>query len=176
MPAKKSKKRVAKTTAKVTKRSSKKSKVSTKKTKGSSNKAKGSSNKAKGSPKQAKGSSKVANFFISQLKFWVLRFCIIFAIALFGYTVYSDSKIREKFEGQKWALPAHVYTRPLELYIGQQLDVALLREELNELGYVARTNADRVGSYYFSESKIDIYQREFRFWDGLQKAQLTTLE
>jgi len=162
MPAKKSKKRIAKTTAKVTKRSSKKSKVSTK--------------KAKGSPKQAKGSSKVTRFFISQLKFWVLRFCIIFAIALLGYTVYLDSKIREKFEGQKWALPAHVYTRPLELYIGQQLDVALLRDELNELGYVARTNADRVGSYFFSESKIDIYQREFRFWDALQKAQLTTLE
>ncbi|MCL4130705.1 UNVERIFIED_CONTAM: hypothetical protein GTU68_045326 [Idotea baltica] len=147
-------------------------------TKASSNGAKkaGKRKKAKGGTKQAKAPSKVTGFLFAQLKYWLLRFCIVFAICLFAYTVYLDIKIREKFEGQKWALPAHVYSRPMELYLGQQLDVTLLREELDELGYRPRVNADRVGSYYFSGSKVHIYQRKFQFWDGLQNAQLTTLE
>jgi len=92
-----------------------------------------------------------------------------------AYTVYLDVTIRKKFEGQKWALPAHVYTRPLELYLGQKLDKSLVQAELDELGYVDRVNLDRVGSFRFSQNQLAIYQREFRFWDGVRPQQIIRL-
>jgi len=91
---------------------------------------------------------------------------------MLAYTVYLDSKIRGKFEGQKWALPAHVYTRPMELYLGQAFDQDQLQQELDELGYVERPNLQRVGSFRFNDDGLSIYQRQFRFWDGLREQQL----
>ena len=44
--------------------------------------------------------------------------------------VYLDAQVREKFEGKRWALPAKVYARPLELYPGQQLSADDLQLEL----------------------------------------------
>jgi len=104
-------------------------------------------------------------------KFTLWRAMIIAVVAVIGFTVYLDVSIRKQFEGQKWALPAHVYTRPMELYIGQNIDRDVVQAELDELGYVSRTQIDRVGSYRFSNDELAIYQREFRFWDGLREQQ-----
>ena len=114
--------------------------------------------------------------WLSVSLFWFVRLCIIGAVGLLAYTAYLDVQIRNKFEGQKWALPAHVYTRPMEIYIGQQLDFDLLEQELDELGYQAKNNVDRVGTYNFTGAKLDIFQRQFRFWDGLRAAQRTTID
>ena len=116
--------------------------------------------------------SRLASFF----GFWILRLSLLIAVPLLAYTVYLDATIREKFEGQKWALPAHVYTRPLELYLGQRLNASLIEAELGELGYVQRVSLDRVGSFDISADKVSIYQREFRFWDGLRPHQLIHIE
>lgn len=112
---------------------------------------------------------------LGALKFWGLRLIIVGAVILFATTAYLDLKIRKQFEGQKWALPAHVYTRPMELYVGQQLDRQLVEAELLELGYQARQNIARVGSYKITPETIQIHQREFRFWDGLQSQQQLTI-
>ena len=108
--------------------------------------------------------------------FIVLRLGLVVFVCLLGYTVYLDSKIRGKFEGQKWALPAHVYTRPMELYIGQRLDRGELQQELIELGYVDRPSLQKVGSFSFDSNQVSIFQREFRFWDGLRPQQLIRLD
>jgi len=39
-------------------------------------------------------------------------------VALVLYVIPLDRTVREKFEGKRWALPARVYARPLELYTG----------------------------------------------------------
>jgi len=116
-------------------------------------------------------SSRVRSSLFQFIKFWLLRAVLVTFVMLLGLTVYLDASIRKKFEGQKWALPAHVYTRPLELYIGQRLDRDLIQSELVELGYGVRNDLDRVGSYRFSTRELAIYQREFRFWDGLRPQQ-----
>jgi penicillin-binding protein 1B len=108
---------------------------------------------------------------VSGLKFWCLRLIMASAVALFATTAYLDVKIRKQFEGQKWALPAHVYTRPMELYVGQQLDLQQVEAELLELGYQVRQDIQRVGSYKITADSLEIHQREFRFWDGLQSQQ-----
>ena len=104
-----------------------------------------------------------------------LRLCIVLFVALLGFTAYLDITIRKQFEGKKWALPAHVYTRPMELYVGQVLDRAVVEAELSELGYINRETINRVGSYRFSETELTIFQREFRFWDELREQQITRI-
>ncbi len=111
----------------------------------------------------------------SALKFWTPRLLIIGLLGMLAFTVYLDVSIRKKFEGPKWALPAHVYTRPLELYVGQRIQPGLIEDELKELGYQSRQQADRVGSYLRNASDFEIYQREFRFWDGFRGQQITRL-
>jgi penicillin-binding protein 1B len=110
------------------------------------------------------------------LKSGLLRLFILGFVLLLGFTAYSDIKIRKQFEGQKWALPAHVYTRPMELYLGQRLDRGLVQAELEELGYQERTDITRVGSYRFTQDELAMHQREFQFWDGLQPRQQVEIE
>ena len=109
------------------------------------------------------------------LRYWLVRLLIICFVMLIGFTAYLDIKIRKQFEGQKWALPAHVYTRPMELYLGQHFDRELVQDELNELGYQPRNSLQRVGSYQFNDNSLAIHQRAFRFWDGLQKQQILNI-
>ena len=108
---------------------------------------------------------------LEYFKQFAWRAALIMAVALLGFTVYLDIQIVKKFEGQKWALPAHVYTRPLELYTGLSMSQSLLIAELDELGYIARPNADRVGTFHITANSLTIFQREFQFWDGLRPAQ-----
>lgn len=110
------------------------------------------------------------------LWFWIWRFALLGWVLFVGFVAYTDIAIRHKFEGQKWALPAHVYTRPMELYIGQKIDLTLVEQELQELGYRRRSDTQRVGSYTLSDNTIQIHQREFRFWDSLQPKQHVNIE
>ena len=107
--------------------------------------------------------------------FLSLRLGLVLFVFMLAYTVYLDSKIRGKFEGQKWALPAHVYTRPMELYIGQPFDRQQVQQELIELGYADRPDLNKVGSYSFNADEVAIFQRQFRFWDGLRPQQIIRL-
>ena len=129
-------------------------------------------------PNKKKTQKKVlGRYFTPIFKYWLLRIAIVAFVAMLAFVAYLDVDIRRQFEGEKWALPAHVYTRPMELYVGQSFDLELIQSELHELGYIQREQLDRVGSYVLNQQGISIYQREFRFWDSLrpqQKIQLNT--
>lgn len=114
----------------------------------------------------------------SWLASWALRIVAIgFVVCLVG-VVYLDLLITRKFEGQKWALPAHVYTRPLDVYVGQKIAVKDIVNELKELGYRQRDSASQVtrnGQYAFSQNRLDVFLRSFSFWDQVQPAMKATL-
>jgi hypothetical protein len=42
-------------------------------------------------------------------------------VVLAGFAVYLDAVVQEKFSGKRWTIPAKVYARPLELFVGQKL-------------------------------------------------------
>ena len=46
---------------------------------------------------------------------------LLLLLGLSGYIFYLDVTIREAFEGRKFALPARVYGRALEVYPGLKL-------------------------------------------------------
>lgn len=96
------------------------------------------------------------------------------AIGIIGL-VLLDTFVRSKFEGVKWALPAHVYSRSLEIYEGLPLRQDQLRWELDQLGYRAVSRVTAPGQYSVNGSRMDLYTRQFRFMDGEEAARAVTL-
>ena len=91
------------------------------------------------------------------------------AVALGLYAVYLDRVIRSTFEGQRWALPARVFARPLELYAGRPLAAEDLLTELALLGY--REGGKGPGTWSRQGARLRVHTRGFRFWDGAEAGQ-----
>lgn len=70
-------------------------------------------------------------------------FSLIFSLVLGGlllgafglglYMLYLDSVIRAEFDQKRWAMPAKVYARPLELFEGMGLSADEFAQELKLL-------------------------------------------
>ena len=92
------------------------------------------------------------------------------ALLLSGYTLYLDLTVRAQFEGKRWALPARVYARPLELYPGMKLSPEQLQTELAMLDYHDAGEPQDPGTYRRQNDEFSIVTRPFVFWDGAQPA------
>lgn len=90
--------------------------------------------------------------------------------------LYLDNHIREQFEGKRWAVPAKVYARPLELYAGSPLTLEELRIELQGLGYQFVRKVTLPGQATFSNAKAIVHTRGFEFTDGLESSQRLILD
>jgi penicillin-binding protein 1B len=90
--------------------------------------------------------------------------------------MYLDAYIQREFSGKKWAVPAMVYGRPLELYAGAPVGPRELGTELETLGYRATGGAAGAGTYSASGSTLSIATRGFRFWDGEEPARRLRVE
>jgi penicillin-binding protein 1B len=90
--------------------------------------------------------------------------------------LYLDSHIREQFEGKRWAVPAKVYARPLELYAGSPITLAELKVELRGLGYQFVPKVTFPGQVAFSKTKAIVHTRGFEFTDGLESSQRLVLD
>lgn len=118
-------------------------------------------------PRRRRGFGLWAFFFSS-----VLLFVVAGALALALYGVHLDKVVREKFEGQRWALPARVYARPLELYVGRPITQEALVGELERLNYRRSAALERVGSFNVDDDRVLIRTRPFRYWDGAEAERL----
>lgn len=94
--------------------------------------------------------------------------------ATVAYVAYLDQAIRDKFEGKRWALPAYVYARPLELLPGAELSAGQLERELRMLNYRPLRGASRPGSYERHGDVVRLTTRPFQYWDSREEA--TTVE
>jgi len=122
--------------------------------------------------KSPNNKSKKAGFSWKGLLFKLALVCMLLGA---GLVVYLDAWVTDKFEGKRWSLPAQVYARPLELYVGQQLDLRDVQAELNMLGYRKRYQLTKPGRYIKSGGRLDIYTRSFRFWNEMAPAQRVSL-
>ncbi len=86
------------------------------------------------------------------------------------YGAHLDRVVRDKFEGQRWALPARVYARPLELYVGRRLSADQLEAELKRLNYHETAEPTSSGYYHREADHFQVSTRAFRFWDGQEPA------
>jgi penicillin-binding protein 1B len=100
---------------------------------------------------------------------WLGVVVLLGAAATGLYAVYLDQQIRERFEGQRWALPARVYARPLELYAGAPLARDTLLEALARLGYRERRALDAPATYVRTGSDLVLRTRGFDFPEGKEE-------
>ncbi len=109
-------------------------------------------------------------------KRWYSRKKLFFIGGLTGllvaasYVAYLDFTVRARFEGKRFALPARVYARPLELYPGLRLRAAELLGELTLLGYRETGRPGEPGSYHWSGQAVELVTRPFTFGDGRQES------
>ena len=107
---------------------------------------------------------------LRSLGFAILCCGVLCATALGVYMLELDHTIRAKFAGKRWALPAKVYARPLELFAGMDLSQAQFLDELQFLAYQKTETPTRPGTYQQRGNLVDIYTRHFRFWDSTETA------
>lgn len=100
----------------------------------------------------------------------IWRLSIVVAVILVAYMSYLDVKILTQFDGKKWSLPARVYARPLELYVGANYSRNQVLKELKLLGYRNQKDLRKPGSYNASRSVIAVNKRAFEFWDGMESS------
>jgi len=101
---------------------------------------------------------------------------LLLLLGLSGYIYYLDVTIREAFEGRKFALPARVYGRALEVYPGLRLTRGQFVDEIKSLGYHESPQPDEAATYKLTLNGIEFTTRDFVFGEGPQAAQHLRLE
>ncbi|MFT4021463.1 MAG: penicillin-binding protein 1B [Acinetobacter sp.] len=106
-------------------------------------------------------------------------FAFIFCILVIGgfiafsiYLVRLDNIIRNKFEGQRWDIPAKVYARPLEVYNQAPVSEADFLQELGLLGYKRAESYTQPGTYVANGNALYVHTRGFDFGDSSEPEQV----
>ncbi|CAI8983759.1 penicillin-binding protein 1B [Pseudomonas sp. GW456-12-1-14-TSB6] len=102
---------------------------------------------------------------------WALKLSLVGLVVLAGFAVYLDAVVQEKFSGKRWTIPAKVYARPLELFVGQKLSKDDFLTELDALGYRREAVSNGPGAAAVNGNTVDLNTRGFQFYEGLEKPQ-----
>jgi penicillin-binding protein 1B len=116
---------------------------------------------------KTKHHTKHSNIFFRPTSFKIIGVAILCLCAWF---IYLDAQVRYKFEGKRWALPAQVYARSLEIYNEKALNLNNLRHELQLLNYRAASQINTPGSYSINHNRIEIFSRSHSSPEGTQNA------
>ncbi|MGO1249798.1 penicillin-binding protein 1B [Psychrobacter sp.] len=79
------------------------------------------------------------------------------------YLIKLDRTITQKFEGKRWDIPAKVYSQPLELYQGANVDRDTMNTWLELLNYQSNASYDRTGTYHRVDNTYFIHTRGFSY-------------
>ena len=94
----------------------------------------------------------------------ILLIVVIAGMVLLAlYLVKLDRTITHKFEGKRWDIPAKVYSQPLELYQGANVDKDTMKKWLELLNYQSDKAYDRTGTYHKSGNTYFIHTRGFTY-------------
>ncbi|UPQ81931.1 penicillin-binding protein 1B [Pseudomonas knackmussii] len=102
---------------------------------------------------------------------WAIKLSIVALVILAGVAVYLDAVVQEKFSGKRWTIPATVYARPLELFVGQKLVKEDFLTELDALGYRREQAVSGPGSMSVAANTVEMHTRGFRFYEGVEESQ-----
>ena len=106
---------------------------------------------------------------------WIFHVFVILSLMVAAWVLWLDHTIQQHFEGNRWALPARVFARPLELFPGKKITVSDLQKELQILGYRRVKSTKNQGEFSASDRVINFYTRGFSFIDGQEQAQKLSL-
>ncbi|WP_312359455.1 penicillin-binding protein 1B [Stutzerimonas balearica] len=101
---------------------------------------------------------------------WVVKLLIVGLVILAGFAVYLDAIVQEKFSGKRWTIPAKVYARPLELFVGQKLAKDDFLAELDALGYRREKAVAGPGGVSVAGNNVEMQTRGFQFYEGAEES------
>ena len=102
---------------------------------------------------------------------WAIKLGLVGLVVLAVFAVYLDAVVQEKFSGKRWTVPAKVYARPLELFVGQKLSKADFLQELDALGFRRETSANGPGAVSVAGNNLELHTRGFQFYESSEPAQ-----
>ncbi|MEM9316406.1 MAG: transglycosylase domain-containing protein, partial [Pseudomonadota bacterium] len=106
----------------------------------------------------------------------LLRRVLIAAVCLLiALLFYLDGVITNSFEAKRYALPAQVFARPLELFVGARITVKDIVQELGDLGYRRVAQVRSPGEFETTSGALRVYSRGFAFPDAPESARLARL-
>ena len=143
---------------------------STKPSRAVSNRTKmAASKKSPAKPELKKRFRLLPNWFVA-----LFKLAIVGVVVLAAGLIYLDATLRKDLDSVQWELPAQVYARPLELYVGKSLTLSQLRTELKALGYRFE-NVNRTGYVQSISRGLAIRTRGFHFEDGFREEAICTV-
>lgn len=104
-----------------------------------------------------------------------LIFCVLIIAVFLAFSVYLirlDNVIRDKFEGNRWDIPAKVFARPLEIYATAPIAQIEFEQELKLLGYKNSDSYTKSGTYITQPNTIYVHTRGFDFGDSVDPEQV----
>ena len=104
-----------------------------------------------------------------------LIFSVLVIAGFVGFSIYLirlDNVIRDKFEGNRWDIPAKVFARPLEIYANAPVSQTDLEQELKLLGYKKSENYEKSGSYLTKNNMMYVHTRGFDFGESVDPEQI----
>lgn len=102
---------------------------------------------------------------------WAIKLGLVGLVVLAGFAVYFDAVVQEKFSGKRWTVPAKVYARPLELFVGQKLAKDDFLKELDALGYRRESAGDGPGAVSVAGNNLELHTRGFQFYESREPSQ-----
>jgi len=108
--------------------------------------------------------------------FYLRHLCLWALIALTAYWLWLDHEVTRAFEHKRWALPARVFARPLELYAGAPVAQQRVVRHLERLGYRRVTEPRSAGQFSAAGRVVELHSRGYRFWDFPEPARRVVIE
>jgi len=91
----------------------------------------------------------------------------LFMMVLVGaFMVWLDVIVRDRFDGKRWAMPAHVFAKPVQIYEGAALNEAHFRRTMAGLSYQAVKSISGPGQFAMANGRWQVSTRGFDFSDG----------
>lgn len=98
-------------------------------------------------------------------KILLIKCCFTLVCLILFYSLYLDSKIRNKMDGQIWHLPAEVYSRIESIRVESQSSMAEIKQLLLDNGYRQTTMLAAPGDFKIEENTLVLIRRAFPFPD-----------
>lgn len=102
---------------------------------------------------------------------WAIKLSLVGLVVFAVFAVYLDAVVQEKFSGKRWTVPAKVYARPLELFVGQKLAKEDFLKELDALGYRRENALSGPGGVSVAGNNIELHSRGFQFYESTEPSQ-----
>ncbi|QDP00149.1 penicillin-binding protein 1B [Thalassotalea sp. PS06] len=97
-----------------------------------------------------------------------LKLAFIGLVLITAYGLYLDGKVRHKFEGQRWQVPAQVYGAIPTFTQEQNVNFDNIELQLLQLKYSRVSRVDEPGEFTRKGPRLIIYRRQFDFGLGLE--------